>query len=60
MFFFCIDKKELQESQVVERTTTSQDKATSTRELKWKGKRRLRIIRILNSIRLKCFKFKLS
>ncbi|XP_067020382.1 cilia- and flagella-associated protein 157-like isoform X2 [Acropora muricata] len=30
-------KKELQESQVVERTTTFQDKATSTRELKWKG-----------------------
>ena len=59
MFFFCIDKKEVQESQVVERTTTFQDKATSTRELKWKGKRRLRIIRILNSKRLKHFEVKL-
>ena len=51
-----MDKEELEESQVVEklgkqRTTTFKDKATSPRELKWKGKRRLRIIRKLNSMR---------
>ena len=50
MFFFCIDKKE-KEKLGKQRTSTFQDKATSPRELKWKGKRRLRIIRILYSIR---------
>ena len=68
-FFFCTDKKGLEESQDVEklekqRTTTLQDKATSPRELKWKGKRRLRIIIILNSIgnqgRKQCLEVKLS
>ena len=68
-FFFCTDKKGLEEIQDVEklvkqRTTTLQDKATSPRELKWKGKRRLRIIIILNSIgnqgRKQCLEVKLS
>jgi len=68
-FFFCTDKKGLEESQDVEKsekqhTITLQDKATSPRELKWKGKRRLRIIIILNSIgnqgQKQCLEVKLS
>ena len=48
--------KQLEEAQVVgnlgkQRTTIFQDRATSPRELEWKGKRRLRISVILNSIR---------
>ena len=48
--------KQLEEAQVVgdsrkQRTSTFQDKATSPRKLEWKGKRRLRINTMLNSMR---------
>ena len=61
--------KQLEEAQVVgdsrkQRTTTFQDRATSPRELEWKGKRRLRISIMLNSMRnqgrKRCFEVKLS
>ena len=61
--------KQLEEAQVVgdsrkRPTTTFQDRATSPRKLKWKGKRRLRISIILNSLRnqgrKQCFDVKLS
>ena len=61
--------KQLEEAQVVgdsrkQSTTTFQDRATSPRKLEWKGKRRLRISIMLNSMRnqgrKRCFEVKLS
>ena len=48
-------ERQLEEAQFVnlgkQRTTTFQNKATSPREMEWKGKRRLRISTILNFMR---------